>query len=60
MDSNDNKFLKKIEEELSSLSQDELYDLLTNLGLKGLKKLNGEKGEVIIIEGDHYEQDQIY
>lgn len=60
MDSNDNKFLKKIEEELSSLSQDELYNLLTNLGLKGLKKLNGEKGEVIIIEGDHYEQDQIY
>lgn len=60
MDSNDNKFLKKIEEELSSLSQDELYNLLTNLGLKGLNKLNGEKGEVIIIEGDHYEQDQIY
>lgn len=48
---NHKEFLEKIDKELGSLSQDELYDLLTECGLKGLTKLKkGEKGTVILKE----------
>lgn len=47
------KLLEKIEKELQSLSQDELYDLLVSLGMKGLTKLKeGSKGYVEIKEGN--------
>lgn len=46
---NKDELLEKIEKDLDSLSQDELYDLLVECGLKGLTKLkNGEKGTVIL------------
>lgn len=44
------EFLERVEKELELLTQDELYDLLVSLGLKGLKKLENGKGQVIIIE----------
>lgn len=47
---NHKEFLDKIDKELNSLTQDELYDLLVDCGMKGLKKLpKQEKGEIIII-----------
>lgn len=47
------KLLAKIEEELNSLTQEELYDLLVSLGMKGLIKLKeGSKGYVEIIKED--------
>lgn len=49
------KLLEKIEKELQSLSQDELYDLLVSLGMKGLTKLKeGSKGYVEIKEENDY------
>ncbi len=48
------KLLEKIEEELNSLTQDELYDLLVSLGMKGLTKLKeGSKGYVKIIKEEN-------
>lgn len=47
---NHKEFLDKIDKELNSLTQDELYDLLVDCGMKGLKKLpKQKKGKIIII-----------
>lgn len=50
---NHKEFLNKINKELNSLTQDELYDLLVKFGLNGLSKLpNKKKGKIIIYKGE--------
>lgn len=48
MSEKDLEFLENMEKELASLSQDELYELLVDCGLKGLKKLDTGEGRIVL------------
>lgn len=48
MNEKDLEFLENMEKELASLSQDELYELLVDCGLKGLKKLDTGEGRIVL------------
>ena len=47
---NHKEFLDKIDKELKSLTQDELYDLLVKFGLNGLSKLPNKRKKLFIKE----------